>query len=399
MTAKPLEGIRVLDFTNVLAGPTCTMLLANMGAEIIKLERPGRGDDARAYGPHINGESVYFTSINRGKKSVVCDAKSEAGRHVFLKLVEKADILIENIKPGGMARMGLDYENLKKINPALIFVSISGFGNTGPWALRPCYDMIVQAMGGIISITGEPGGRPVRVGTSIGDIVGGMYAAFGALAALYQRTVTGVGQKVDIALLDCQVAILENAIARYSATGFIPSPLGLRHPLITPFEGYQTKDRILIIAAGNDTLFTRLCRVIGLPELIDDPRFLTNASRTEHVDELRVLLEAKLAEKTADEWMELLLAADIPCGPINTVDKLFENPQLAARNMLVEVEQPGIGKIAVAGNPVKLSTVPPKDELPKEPAPRIGQHTREVLINLLDYSPEEADAYIKEFMG
>jgi CoA:oxalate CoA-transferase len=399
MTIKPLEGIKVLDFTNVLAGPTCTMLLANMGAEIIKLERPGCGDDSRAYGPHINGESVYFTSVNRGKKSVVCNTKTEAGRQVFLKLVEKVDVVIENIKPGGMVRMGFDYETLKKINPRMIYVSISGFGNTGPWALRPCYDMIVQAMGGIMSITGEPGGSPVRVGTSIGDVMGGTYAAMGTLGALYQRAVTGLGQKVDISLLDCQVAILENAVARYSSTGFIPGPLGMRHALITPFEGFKTKDRTLIIAAGNDNLFTRLCRVIGLPELCSDPRFLTNASRTDHVDALRELLEARLADKTADEWMEILHAEDIPCGAINTIDKLFENPQLAARNMLVEVDQPGIGKVSVAGNPIKYSTVPADEELPSDPAPAVGQHTREILVDLLGYSSEEADAYIEEFLS
>jgi len=396
MTQKPLDGIKVLDFTNVLAGPYCTMMLANMGAEIYKLERPGCGDDSRAYGPHINGESVYFTSVNRGKKSIVCNTKTEAGREVFLKLVEKVDVVIENIKPGGMERMGLDYDTLQAHNPKLIFTSISGFGATGPWALRPCYDMIVQAMGGIISITGEPGGKPVRVGTSIGDIVGGMFAAFGTLAALFQRMVTGVGQKVDISLLDCQVAILENAVARFSSTGFIPGPLGLRHALITPFEGYQCKDRMLIIAAGNDNLFTRLCKVIGLHELLVDPRFLTNASRTDHVDELRNLLEAKLKEKTAEDWMEILLAQDIPCGPINTVDKLFENPQLAARNMLVEVEQPGIGNVSVAGTPIKLSTVPPADELPKNPAPSVGQHTREVLVEMLGYTEAEVEKYIKE---
>jgi len=399
MAAKPLEGIKVLDFTNVLAGPTCTMMLANMGAEIIKIERPGCGDDSRAYGPHIDGESVYFMSVNRGKKSVVCDTKTEAGRAVFLKLVEKVDIVIENIKPGGMDRMGLDYETLKRVNPNLIFVSISGFGSTGPYALRPCYDMIVQGMGGIISITGETDGAPVRVGTSIGDIIGGMYAAYGALSALYARNVSGIGQKVDIALLDCQVAILENAVARFSSTGHIPGPLGLRHALITPFEGFMAKDGYIIIACGNDNLFSRLCEVIGLPELIADPHFDSNPNRTEHVRELKKLLEEKLSEKNADEWMEILLAQDIPCGPINTVDKLFSNPQLAARNMLVEVEQPKIGKVTVAGNPVKLSTVPPEDELPHEPAPAIGQHTREILVDLLGYSEESADAYTKEFMG
>lgn len=397
MAKKPLNGIKVLDFTNVLAGPYCSMLLVNMGAEVIKVEKPGSGDDSRAFGPHINGESVYFLSINRGKKSIVCNTKTAKGRQVFLKLVEKVDVLVENLKPGAMERMGLRYEILKKINPGLVYVAVSGFGHSGPYSPRPAYDMIVQAMGGIISITGEPDGTPVRVGTSIGDIVAGMYGAYGVLAALFERKDTGLGQKVDIAMLDCQVAILENAVAKYSATGIVPGPLGLKHASIAPFEAFKTKDRYLIVACGNNNLFTQLCKVIGSPELAHDVRFDTNAHRCRNVKELSVLIQKRMAEKSMTEWINILVKAGIPCGPINTVDKLFEDPQLQARNMLIEVEQPKIGKIKVAGNPVKLSTVSPEDELPKDPAPAIGEHTKNILVNLLDYTEQEAEKYIKEF--
>jgi len=394
MTAKPLHGIRILDFTNVLAGPYCSMILANMGAEVIKVEKPGTGDDSRAFGPHINGESVYFLSINRGKKSIVCNTKADAGREMFKKLVEKVDVLVENLKPGAMDRMGLGYETLKKINPRLVYVAVSGFGHSGPYSPRPAYDMIVQAMGGIISITGTPDGPPVRVGTSIGDIVAGMYGAFGAVSALYQRRDTGLGQKVDIAMLDCQAAILENALAKYSTTGKVPGPLGMRHAAIAPFEAFKTKDNYIIIACGNDNLFTRMCAAIGVPELLEDQRFRTNASRTENVLELAALIGEKISQKTTGEWMDILVKQGIPCGPINTIDKLFEDPQIQARNMLVEVDQPRIGRITVAGNPVKLSTVQPTDELPAGPAPAVGEHTHEILVDLLGYSEEEAQKYM-----
>jgi CoA:oxalate CoA-transferase len=397
MSIKPLEGIKVLDFTNVLAGPYCSMLLANMGAEVIKVEKPGTGDDSRAFGPHINGESVYFLSINRGKKSFVCNTKTDEGRSVFKQLVEKVDVIVENLKPGALERMGLGYETLKQINPRLVYVSVSGFGHSGPYSPRPAYDMIVQAMGGIISITGEKGGNPVRVGTSVGDIVAGMYGAYGALAALYDRKQTGLGQKVDIAMFDCQVAILENAIAKFSATQIVPGPLGMRHPAIAPFEAFKTKTDPIIIACGNDNLFTRFCKEIDMPELIKDPRFISNANRTDHVDELSKIIQKKLMESSTKEWMDILVKAGIPCGPINTIKNLFDDPQLQARNMLVEVEQPNIGKVKVAGNPVKLSTVPVENELPKDPAPAVGEHTTRILIDLLGYSEEEANQYFKRF--
>jgi len=394
MTQKPLHGIKVLDFTNVLAGPYCSMLLGNMGAEIIKVEKQGAGDDSRAFGPHVNGQSVYFMSINRGKKSIVCNTKTEAGRAMFKRLVEKVDLLVENLKPGALERMGLGYDTLKEINSKLVYVSVSGFGHSGPYSPRPAYDMIVQAMGGIISITGQPGGEPVRVGTSVGDIVAGMYGAFGAVNALYQRRKTGLGQKVDIAMFDCQLSILENAIAKYAATGNVPGPLGMRHASITPFQAFSTSDSRIIVACGNNALFRKLCGVLDIPALAEDARFNSNARRTENVDALAEILQEKFSLRATAEWLDTLISAGIPCGPINGVDKLFSDPQVAARNMLVEVDQPGMGAITVAGNPVKLSTVPPEEELPAGPAPAVGEHTQEILVDLLGYSEKEAREYL-----
>jgi CoA:oxalate CoA-transferase len=397
MTYKPLEGIRVLDMSRVLAGPYCTMMLSNLGAEIIKLEMPGIGDDSRAYGPHIGEESIYFLSINRGKKSIVVDMKSDEGRRIFERLLAESDVLVENFKPGTLKKLGYGYEQLQALNPQIIYTVVSGFGHTGPYAARPAYDMIVQGMGGIMSITGTPDGDPVRVGTSIGDIVAGMFAAYGTLAALFARTVTGQGQMVDVAMLDSQIAILENAVAKTSTLGVAPGPLGLKRPSITPFEAYRTKDSWIIVAAGNDKLFAALCRVVGQEELIEDPRFVTNAQRNTNMHLLSDIMQQHFSKKTTAEWLEILNEAHIPAGPINTIDKLFDDPHVAERNMLVEVEQPGIGKIKVAGNPIKLSHVPPEKEIPEEHAPRLGEHTREVLIQYAGYTPDEAEDYIRRY--
>ena len=393
---KPLSGIKVLDFTNVLAGPYCTMMLANMGADVYKAEKPA-GDDSRAYGPFLNGSSLYFLSVNRGKKSIICDAKTAEGKKVFLGLAKQMDILVENLRPGAMDRMGIGYDVLKEINPRLIYVAISGFGHSGPYSSRPSYDMIVQAMGGIMSITGEPGGKPVRVGTSIGDIAAGMFGAFGAVNALYERVLTGTGQKVDVAMLDSQLAILENAIVRYSGTGQTPGPLGLRHPSITPFEAYQTRDSYIIVACGNNNSFRRFCNVVELPELADDPKYETNQGRNLHMDELSGIIQERMLRRGTSEWMEAFLRADVPCGPINTIDKLFEDPQIKARNMLVEIDEPKTGKVTVAGNPVKMSTIQADEEVPALPAPDIGEQTVEILKGLLGYSEEDAKAYLEMF--
>lgn len=383
MTTKPLEGIKVLDLTRVLAGPYCTMVLANLGAEIIKIERPGTGDDSRDFGPFVNGESIYFISVNRGKKSIAIDLKSEEGIVLLLDLVKEVDILAENFRPGTMEKLGLGYDKLKEVNPKLIYAAMSGFGHSGPYSKRAAYDMIVQGMGGIMSITGQPGGEPTRVGTSVGDITAGLFGAIGIISALLGRQTTGKGQKVDVAMLDGQVSILENAIARYTASKEIPEPLGSRHPSITPFEAFKTKDSWVILAAGNDVLWAKFCKVIDREDLIKDPNYITNQDRNNNHDILKPILDDVFIGKTTDEWLELLNNAGIPGSPINTVDKLFTDPQIDARNMLVEVEQPGVGKIKVAGNPIKLSDIPAKDEVPEDPAPSIGQHTEEILRNML----------------
>ncbi len=394
---KPLSGIKVLDLTRVLAGPYCTMMLANMGAEVIKCEMPNTGDDSRAYGPHKNGESAYFISINRGKKSIVINLKSDEGKAIFKTLITQVDVVTENYKPGTMEKLGFGYEELKKLNPALIYCAMSGFGHTGPYSARPAYDMIVQGMGGIISVTGEEGKDPVRVGVSIGDIVAGMYGAFGTLSALYQRKDTGEGQKVDVAMFDCQLSILENAITKTSMTGKAPGPLGLKHPSITPFEAYRTKDSRIIIAAGNDKLFGLFCKVTDNEHLINDERYATNPERNKRMHEVTELFQEKLIHKTTDEWMKICIENGIPAGPINTIDKLFSDPQVESRNMLIEVDQPNLGKIKVAGNPVKLSSVATQDELPALHAPALGEHTASILKDMLNYTDEQIKDYTEKY--
>lgn len=378
---KPLEHIKVLDFTRVLAGPYCTMILANMGAEIIKVERPGIGDDSREFGPFINGQSVYFISLNRGKKSIALDLKQPESIKIIKELVKEVDVVAENFRPGTMEKLGLGYEELKKINPRLIFATMSGFGQTGPYSRRPAYDMIVQGMGGIMSITGQEGGEPVRVGTSIGDIIAGMFGAIGILAALADRDISGQGRMVDVAMLDGQLAILENAISRYTATGEAPKPLGARHPSIAPFEAYKTKDSYVIIACGNDRLWESFCKLVGRENILEMDIFKTNPDRVANVEKLKEYMTEITMERTTAEWDEYLNKNGIPCSPINTIDKLFADPQVLARNMLVEVEQPGAGKIKIAGNPIKLSGM--EEELPSEPAPQIGEHTELILKKYL----------------
>lgn len=391
---KPLEHIKVLDFTRVLAGPFCTMILANMGAEIIKIERLGSGDDSRSYGPFINEQSAYFISINRGKKSISVDLKSEKGIEVVKELVKKVDVVAENFRPGTMEKLGLSYEQLKEINPRLIFATMSGFGQTGPYSKRPAYDMIVQGMGGIMSITGEEGGAPVRVGTSIGDLVAGLYGTIGILTALADRDISGEGRMVDVAMLDGQISILENAISRYAATGEIPKPLGGRHPSISPFEAYKTKDSYIIIACGNQVLWEKFCKLAGREDLLALDIFKTNEDRTNNVDKLSFYMNEICKEKTTSEWNEYLNDNGIPCSPINSIDKLFTDPQIAARNMLVEVEQPGAGKIKISGNPIKLSGM--QEEIHKDPAPFVGEHTEMILKQYLGYSADKINNLKKE---
>jgi CoA:oxalate CoA-transferase len=383
--AGPLTGVRVLDLSRVLAGPYTTMVLADLGAEVVKVEEPGVGDESRRFGPFQNGVSTYFASINRGKKGFTLNLKAEAGKRLFLDLVRQADILVENYRPGVMKRLGLDYPTLRAVNPRLVYAACSGFGHTGPYSPRGAYDLIVQGMGGLMSITGEPGRPPVRVGTSIGDIAAALFTAIGILAALGHARATGEGQLVDVAMLDCQVAILENAIMRYLVTGEVPGPLGARHPSIAPFEAFPAKDGHVILAVGTN-IWPRFCEGIGRPDLIEHPHFATNALRAEHVDELHAILAPITRQKTAETWVQEMEAIGVPCGPVNTVDKAVHDPQVKAREMVVEVQDPDAGTISMAGVPIKLSATPGKVH---GRAPRLGEHTEEVLAQWLHLSPEE----------
>ena len=350
--AGPLSGILVVDLTRVLAGPFCTMLLADLGARVIKIEAPQGGDDARRIGPFVDGRSAYFLSLNRGKESLALDLQSAPDRSLFERLLARADVLAENFRPGVMQRLGYGWEALEQRHPRLVMASISGFGQTGPYAQRPAYDVIAQAMGGIMSLTGHPGLGPTRVGTSTGDITAGLFAAIGILAALASRQGSGRGARVDVSMLDAQVATLENAIVRYFASGEVPGPLGSRHPSIAPFQALATADGFIAVAAGNDALFAKLCRAVGRPELAQQPEFASNELRTCSADALARQLEAALAGNGSAFWLEELGAAGIPCGPVNDIAQLVADPQVAARNMLVAVEGTSL---RVAGNPVKLS--------------------------------------------
>ena len=378
----PLSGTLVVDLTRVLAGPFCTLVLADLGARVIKVEMPGRGDDARHFGPFVEGRSAYFTSLNRGKQSIALDLKTAGDREVFERLLERADVLVENFRPGAMARLGYAWETLHGRYPRLVMASTSGFGQTGPYAQRPAYDIVAQGMGGIMSLTGQPGGPPTRVGTSLGDIAAALFTAVGVEAALLARERSGRGMHVDVAMLDSQVAILENAIARYTATGEVPGALGSRHPSITPFEALATRDGYVIIAAGNDGLFAALCRTLGCAELACDPRFVSNDLRTRNHAALKPALEAALAARGTAQWLALLSEAGVPCAPIQNVQQVLEDPQVAARNMLVELDGDAPGVARAAGNPIKLSAF--EDPPRRAPAPDLDADRARILAELED---------------
>ncbi len=377
-----LTDIRVIDLTRVLAGPFTTMTLGDLGAEVIKVE-PFGGDEARGFGPFKEGVSGYFENVNRGKKSIAIDLKHPTGRDILLGLIEKSDVLVENFRPGVMKKLGLDYETLRSKFPGLIYAACSGFGQTGPYARRGAYDMIIQGMGGIVSITGEPDRPPVRVGVSIGDIAAALYSCIGILTALFTRTQTGTGQMVDIGMLDCQVALLENAIARFDMTDTVPEPLGARHPSITPFQAVETRDGWIMIAAGNNVLWRRLCEVIGREDLAVDERFRDNNLRTEHHAELHTVLSEIFTERTTEVWLKSLDSAEIPCGPIQNIQQVVEDPQVLARDMIVQILHPIAGPLRMAGSPLKLSDTPP--EITRH-APALGEHTDQVLQSLLGSS-------------
>ncbi len=389
----PLDGIKVLDLTRVLAGPFATMILSDLGADVIKIEQPETGDESRNFGPFKNGFSLYFMSVNRGKRSITLNLKTQRGKTIFKQLVKQNDIIVENFRPGTMKKLGLDYETLAVENPRLIYASCSGFGQTGPYAEKGAYDMIIQGMGGIISITGEPDGPPVRVGTSISDITAALFTTIGILSALHHRSSTGKGQYIDVAMLDSLVAVLENAIVRYAATGDIPQPLGSRHPAITPFEAFKSADGHIIIAIGNDVLWSKFCEYVDRKDLITDPRFSTNNKRTDNHDALHPILSGIMCQRKTEEWIESLENIGVPCGPINTIDKVVNHPQVQAREMITKVVHQLTGSVAVPGVPIKLSDTPGNVDMP---APSLGEHTDEVLMKDLNMTIDEVDLLRQE---
>ena len=386
----PLEGIRVLDLTQVLFGPFATMLLSDLGAEVIKVERPDGGDMARGNGPFVRGLSTYFLSLNRGKKSITLNLASELGRDVFLKLTEKADILVENFVPGTVEKLGIDYETVKEHNPRIIYVAGSGFGQFGPYAKKPAFDIIIQAMGGVMSITGEPAGSPVRPGVSYGDIAAALFLCIATLAALHERQFSGKGQLVDISMLDCQITVQENAFVRYLNTGEIPRAIGTRHPVITPFQAFQTRDGYIAVAirGGVKDQWPLFCTAIDRVDIMDDPRFKTGWLRTQNYEGLEPILTEAMKTKTTQEWVEELEQAGIPCGPVNTIDQVANDPQTAARNMLIDIHHSGAGQFKVVNTPFKFSRTLCKV---KRASPDLGEDTQDVLQNLLGITQAEID--------
>jgi len=376
-TSGPLAGITVLDLTRVLSGPYCTMLLADMGARVIKVEQPERGDDTRAWGPpFLAGESSYFLSINRNKESVTLDFKAPAGRAVLDTLVARADVLVENFRPGTLARQGLDYATLADEHPRLIYTSLSGYGHTGPRAAEPGYDAVLQGEGGLMSITGPADGPAYRLGVAVADIVTGMFAAQGVLLALLARQQTGRGQHVDVAMLDSVAALLTYQAGIVFATGTSPGRMGNRHPSIAPYDTYETADGPLVLAVGNDDQWERFCRITGLDALGPDARFATNAGRVQHYDALEPLIGRALAADTRASWTARLVAAGVPCGPVRAVDEALADAQLAARGMIERLTHRTAGEISVLGTPIKLSNTPGR--LRSAP-PTLGEHTDEVM--------------------
>lgn len=395
---KALEGIRVIDLSHVLAAPTTTMYLADLGAEVIHLEPP-QGDDAREYGPFAGAKdrnrSGYFISLNRNKKSLVLNLKREGGKAILRELISVSDIVVENFRPTTMKKMGFDWEQIRRINPRIIYAAISGFGHDSPpeYAARPSYDMVAQAYSGMMSITGPVDGPPCRVGSSIGDIVAGLQAVIGILAALVHREKTGRGQFYDGSMVDGLFSILESAVARYTITGKIPGPLGSMHPSITPFEALQTKDSWMIVAAGNDVLWAKFCRVLDREDLIHDPRFKDNHLRTENQKELSAIIGAEMINKTTEEWIEIFEKRDVPYSPINNIREICEDPVIRHRGMLASVEQPGVGTVRIASSPIRLSETPGEV---RSPAPLLGEHSAEILEKVLGYTLERIEILKRE---
>ena len=394
----PLSHIRVLDLSRVLAAPWTGQNLADLGAEVIKVERPKQGDDSRAFGPpwlkDASGkettESAYFACANRGKKSITVDLSKPAGQRVVRELAARCDVLLENYKFGDLARYGLGYDDLKKVNPRLVYCSVTGFGQTGPYRERPGYDFMIQGMAGLMSVTGErddlPGGGPQKAGIPIADIMTGMYATIAVCAALAHRAETGVGQHLDLALFDSLTAVLANQGANYLATGKSPGRLGNAHPNIVPYQTFKTADGAVILACGNDNLFRKFCEVAGRADLAGDPRYATNGKRVENRVELTRILDEIFARRTTHEWVEMLEAAGVPNGPINTIEQVFAEPQAIARGLRVELAHPAAGKVALTRSPMRFSATPVEHE---RPPPLLGEHTDEILRGLLGLKDDE----------
>ncbi len=394
----PLEGITVLDFSRVLAGPYCTMILADLGARVIKIEKFGTGDDTRAFGPFVDGESAYFMCFNRGKESIVLDIKSPRDRELLERLLGEADVVVENFRPGVMDRLGYGAERLAKTHPHIIYASISGFGHSGPFSDLPGYDMVVQAMGGIMSLTGWPDGPPSRVGTSFGDLGAALFATVGILSALYKRTQNAQGGRVDIGMLDCQAALMETALARYDTEGKIPSRTGDSHPSLAPFESFAAKDARIVIAAGNDTLFTLMADALGAPELALHPLFATNDLRCRNRPALIAAIEAVTRTQNVEYWIAKLNEAGVPCSPINTIDKLFGHPQLLARDMIIKVKSGERGRpVRTAGSPVRMNGYVGNNTVDPIAAPTLNQHREAILHEFMapreSYAPSHSDEY------
>lgn len=383
--SRPLAGINVLEISRVLSGPFCTMLLADLGANIIKVERPGQGDEARRLGPQVGQDSAYFMSVNRGKKSITLDLSREEGRNLARDLSQRVDVLVENFVPGTMQRFGLDYARLSALNPRLIYASITGFGQSGPYAHHPAFDIVVQAMGGIMSLTGEPNSRPLRPGASLGDSIASLFAGLAILVALWEREHTGRGRYVDISMLDCQVTMMENAFSRFFATGEVPGPLGSRHPAAVPFQAFATLDGYIVVAiiSDNPEPWNRFCEAVEHPELARDARFSDASSRVENYEVLARMIEEVLSEKTSQEWLNKFSSLEIPCGPVNTIDAVTVDPQVIHRGMIAEIPHKRLGKWRVANTPFKLNGA---SSGPQGPSPDLGEHTEEVLQEILGLS-------------
>jgi len=401
---KALGHIRVLDLTRVLAGPWCAQNLADLGADVIKVERPGAGDDTRHWGPpylrdtdgHDTTEAAYYLAANRGKRSITLDIASPEGQQVVRELARQSDVVLENYKVGQLKKYGLDYESLRQEKPDLIYCSITGFGQTGPYAKRAGYDFIIQGMGGFMSVTGErddqPGGGPQKAGVAIADLMTGMYSTIAVMAALAHRDRTGEGQYIDMALLDVQVAMMANMNTNYLASGLAPKRWGNAHPNIVPYQTFATSDGHIIVAVGNDGQYRRFVEAGGRPELAHDERFSTNPRRLRNRDILVPLLAEMVKTKTKHEWIDALEAAGVPCGPINNLDEVFENPQVLARHMRIDMQHPTAGKVKLVGSPMKLSATPPAYDMPP---PLLGQHTGQVLRDVLGWNDERI-AELKE---